>query len=218
MGDLHSHDFEATLMNCVNYGAVTNAGVTTSNMVHIGGIAGHTYENIKNCVNYGDIVQVEKIDSFYVYIGGISGYNYDISAYNCVNFGNITANTDTSSASIGTIFGYITSEKSVHNCFYDKKLDDPNSNAQIRYLFNSFYENFTLSEEVTIGDYRGNSLIDALNAVSDYSTEEYSKWFLNKDRNDISFTVNNNIVISLDSPLILLPNVASSGNKRWFDG
>lgn len=81
-----------------------------------------------------------------------------------------------------------------------------------------FDENFVLSERASIGDYNGTSLIEALNAYCDkYTAREYSRWALNREGNAISFVVNSNEALSLDSKIVLLPTLANNG-KMWLDG
>lgn len=90
---------------------------------------------------------------------------------------------------------------------------------EIAYDLAKFNVEFTLNQTVSFGVYKTNSLIDALNAGSEYyAGQYYSHWILNKDKKTIAFTENGNKKkLSLDSPIILLPNTASGGDKH-FDG
>ncbi|MBP3708367.1 MAG: hypothetical protein J6J36_07225 [Clostridia bacterium] len=69
----------ARIINCSNYGKVTN-----TNGAFCGGISGYTWaSDIIRCINYADIVN-EKWAA-----GGISGYSQTSNIYECANNGNV---------------------------------------------------------------------------------------------------------------------------------
>ena len=83
------------------------------------------------------------------------------------------------------------------------------------------YDNITfeMNETVSVGDYTGTSFIEALNAYGDYYPfREYSHWFLSKNGNSVTFINGRANPIEVDYKVILLPSLASEGNKSflWF--
>lgn len=211
------------MKNCANYGGVTHSG--TSNSAHIGGIVGWPVvdsldmASIQNCLNYGEITHDGT--SKYLYVGGILGYASETNLENCVSAGKITSNK--ASSYIGSIVGYAHSGSAISRCYwtsdtvYNKAYGGGYPTVTESTSFSG--ASFVLSEAVAIGNHTGTSLIDALNAAADYYyLRGYSHWLLNKDNNEVSFTVKNRAKpIVLNSQLILLPGLASEGTL-WLDG
>ena len=157
-----------------------------------------------------------------MYIGGIAGYTDYTTIEYCVSAGNISS---TNSGDIGSIVGYVKSGTSINYCYFTSELSsydkygyfssESNESNTISYDSTTFQLNGTVS----IGSYSGKSLIDVLNAYADYHIlRDYSHWLLNKDNNDVSFTINGRATpIKINSQIILLPSLASDGNMT-FDG
>ena len=151
-----------------------------------------------------------------MYIGGIAGYTDYTTIEYCVSAGNISS---TNSGDIGSIVGYVKSGTSINYCYFTSELSDYNKYVTGSPLSesNTFRYNsitFELNKTVSIGSYSGNSLIDALNAAADYyPLRNYSHWLLNKERNNVSFVINERTnPIKMDYQIILLPSLASEGN------
>ena len=229
VGDLPISDKDATVRNCANYGSVTHSG--TAYYANIGGIIGESWVSsqnevfIQNCLNYGTINHNGTTSSF-LCIGGILGdADYGTSIIeNCVSIGKIVSNKQDYNY-IGSIIGQANSwaTTTITHCYWSS--DDGNNKAceggspiiTESTSFNS--TTFELSKIVSVGNYTGTSILDALNAAADhYYLCGYSHWLLNKDNKEVSFTINNRVKpLTLGAQLILLPSLASEG-KLWFDG
>lgn len=219
----------ATVKNCANYGMITQDA--SNDYSFVGGIAGYI-DNVDfmNCLNYGSIVHNGNI-SYTGYIGGIIGYcNYMEVFIGCVSAGNIDINKITEYLNVGAISGYFRYETDIYYCYWSDEIEfDPYQGTPVpsssTSVFTSFNDEFVLNESVSVGEYNGTSLIDALNAATEYySLKDLSKWILNKNNeyegegeNSITFTINDNKPFTIDSPLILLPILTNNGMK-WFDG
>ena len=223
VGCLSSSTYEVIVKNCANYGSVSNKG--TSKYSYIGGIVGYSHESaselisIQNCFNYGTITNNNTKSSFQ-YTGGIIGFADYTHVENCVNSGKVTSSY--SSGYIGGIAGYVSFFSQVSNCYWDK--DGSQSaygsmnSGSISECYGFDSTTFELSESVSVGDYTGTSLLNALNAWTDhYCLRDYSHWALNKNSNTITFTINGRAnPLTLNSKIILLPSLASEG-LLWFD-
>ena len=155
-------------------------------------------------------------------MGGIVGYGrYDNAIENCVNYVNITAKSMNSNSQIGSIVGELKYSSTLSNCYWSDEITFDALRVTSRVMiFNvvKFNNDFVLNESVSAKDYQGTSLIDALNAYSNYyDLYDYPKWILNKDGNPVSFKINNYKGFTLNSKIILLPNPVIEG-KLWFDG
>ena len=225
-GESFFYKNESYIRNCVNYGSVTFSGASKTS--YIGGITGSLYYReynlkgfIQNCLNYGSISESGTIEGS-LYIGGISGETRYGGLQNCVNYGAIS--TDKSSESdntyIGSITGELESYLSTTNCYWAKSTIYPGIGEENPFPESTeFSDDFVLNETVSAIDYNGTSLIEALNKYASYYTlKDYSRWVLNKGGNTISFNVNGeNAKFTLNSKLILLPDLANRGNMN-FDG
>ena len=181
---------KTTIYNSFNYGTITYEGTTTSEELHIGGIAGiASYTTIENCVSFGKFSLPTTVVGN---IGSIAGSVYDKISVN---------------------YTYFTSDLSSYKKYGDADPSPVESNV-LSYDSNSF----ELSESVSIGEYIGKSLVGALNAAADYYVDsEYSHWLLNKDNKDVSFTINKNKDITVSTQVILMPSLAAEA-KQIFDG
>ena len=207
-----------TVRNCANYGPVTNKG--TSGTSYIGGIVGRFYStspgafSIQNSINFGAITN-SNTKSTSQYVGGIAGYTYYITIENCVSAGKIASNYSTNY--IGSFIGYDKYSQFTH-CYWDKEAYE-NSSLFSNSNCSSFDSTtFDLNESVSVGGNKETSLLDALNAYSNYyRLSDFSKWILNRNKNDVKFTINERTSVSFSSKIILLPSLASDG-LMWFDG
>ena len=177
------------IYNCLNHGTITHRG-TTSNELRLGGIVGNTsYTTTENCVSGGKFSMITT-PSYNKYIGSIVGY---ASSYTSISY------------------TYFTSDLSGYNK-YGKGTPSNESNT-LSYDSTSF----ELSETVSIGEYTGTSLIEALNTAAEYYTlRDYSHWLLNKGNKAVSFTINKNSPFTLNTQIILMPNLASDGNLTYL--
>lgn len=222
-----SEDSATTVKNCANYGHVTYSGKSKYN-VYIGGIAGYSQGasasskvHIQNALNYGTIAN-DGMKANSLYIGGIVGRNYYSDLDNCVNDGSIVSSMSNYYA--GSIVGYLAFSKLSH-CFWNEGishdicgyLSSLTSSITGSAKFDS--STFELNDIVSVGGYRGSSLIDALTATVEYSMLlGYSHWVLNTNEKTLSFMVNGTkSSLTLSSKLVLLPDLAGEGRVR-FDG
>ena len=222
-GWLSSSDYNAIVKNCANYGDVTDSG--ESGNTYIGGIVGDSQGSsstksvyIYNSLNHGTITY-NGASSSALYLGGISGWTSSTNIENCVSGGKISSTT---SFHIGSIIGSISSETVIDYTYFTSDLSDYNkygsgtpSNESNTLSYSTSFE---LSGTVSIGDYSGTSLIEALNAGSVYYKDRgYSQWLLNKGKNAVTFAINGNSSFTLNTQVILLPSLASEEGMS-FDG
>ena len=209
-----------SVKNCVNYGSISHSG--GSGTSRIGGIVGLLEKvSLYNCLNYGEISYGGSSDMD-AEIGGIAGSSEYSSIENAVSVGGITFKKG--SESIGSIAGSIR-DTSFSYCFWSESIPfniygkesyrDSHSTLTGCTKFN---DNFVLNKTVAVGKYNGSSLLEALNAYSDfYRLRDCSYWVINKGRKVVSFTINGGKNLSLSSQVIILPSLANDG-KLWFDG
>ena len=214
-GYAHTSFKGSYIKNCANYGSIVSNGASYS--LHLGGIFGYSQKiRVQNCLNYGSLSNEGKTK--FLYIGGISGYNSNEKVENCVSAGRITSSTE--SGSIGSIIGY-DYYLSISHCYWSESIPfNPIStfNSTSDNSSTSFNENFVLKEAVTVEGYTGKSLLDALNTYVDkYRFAEYSYWLTNKNSNAVTFLVNGNEKFSLNSQVILLPDLVNK-EEVMFDG
>ena len=170
-----SSNKEFIVRNCANYGPVTHSG--KSSYAYIGGIVGCFYEGypkyIQNCLNYGDITHSGTVSS--LYIGGILGYanGGTNNLENCVSAGTITSSKANNYNYIGSIVGYIYSGTTISHCYwtsndgYNKAYGSGSGSPVITDSMSFDPITFELSNAVSVNDYTGTSLVDALNAFAD---------------------------------------------------
>lgn len=219
--------YATNIKNCANYGTVTHSGISSSS--YMGGITGCSYGrmfsvmmHIQNCLNYGDIIQNGAVKASTGFcVGGIVGYSDSTDINNCVNYGSISLTN--SSSYIGSIVGRLY-DSLMEYCYWSSNVKYNGYGYKESYysvtLSNNekFDSNFILNNEVSIGDYKGTSLIAALNAfVGNYSEYEYPHWLLNKNGKTISFKVNTGNSLSMNYKIIILPSLANY-ERFSFDG
>lgn len=218
----YSSNHYSVVKNCANYGSVTYSG--KSDTTYIGGVCGYSEGSssdvtrlyIRNCVNYGTVTH-DGTTSYILYIGGIAGFCYSTRIENCVSSGSIVS--PKMSVYIGSIAGEIYySSSGISNCYWDENIayDAVAKEMRLSLLSNNakFNSNFELNETVSIGDYKGTSLIEALNEYASYYTlRDHSRWTLNKEGKSVSFMVNNRAQpsLTLSTQIILLPAIANGG-------
>ena len=123
---------------------------------------------------------------------------------------------------VGSLVGYFAKGSITHSYWNGLKAPKPCGvmvDATISESANFSTAEFALAVPVTVGKYKGRSLIDVLNAGSDlYVQQDYSHWLLNVASNAITFRVNNDrTVYKINSQLVLMPDLASEGALD-FDG
>ena len=228
-GAFSFHNSNCIVENCANYGDVTHSGKSDSSF--IGGIAaGYSYDSspserayIYNCLNHGAITH-NGTTSSYLWLGGIAGYTYSYTTIeNCVSGGKISSSTTSRNNCIGSIVGDVSSGTSINYTYFTSDLSGYGKYGEGTPINESntlSYDSttFELDENVSIGSYTDNSLIDALNTVADYYTlRDYSNWLLNKGKNAVTFTINGKPTFKLNYQIIFLPSLASEANMT-FDG
>ena len=224
VGWLVSFDYGVIAKNCVNYG--TLGSNVTSTYMFMGGVMGSPQRDtssnkptsVHNCLNYGTLTYNGTSDK--VRIGGVVGFSIYGWVDNCVSLGRIFY-TERGDEYVGGVVGYADSSEITH-CYWDIRTSDRTFGfdyiavATGNYHFN---ESFELSENASIGNYTGTSLIGALNAAADYySLRDYSHWALNRDSNDLSFVFDSsNTSFASSSQVVLFPKFPSKNNLE-FDG
>ena len=217
VGKLSDLTYGSFLTNCANYGSVAHRG--SSKYSYIGGIIGYATYNvdIHNCINYGSVTRDDT--TLYPYVGGIVGRSESSSVENCVCMGSVASSLLLKH--IGSIAGHSTYTSFAY-CYWSEDIPHKitgrfDRGDEVAYS-GTFDEEFYMNETVAVGKYEGNSLLDALNAYTNYHIQrEYSRWALNKEPKNISFTVNGENILTLDSQLILLPSLKNN-DEIWFDG
>ena len=212
-----------SVKNCANYGPVTYSG--NGQKASIGGIVGNSdliYTtssiHVENCLNYGAITHSGTLSNT-LYAGGISGAITGCAFENCVNVGAIAIEKE--AGSIGSVVG-ILSSSSISHCYWDGNntfgVYGEIATSTVAESPSFDEGTFRLNEAVTVGKYKGDSLLSALNAYSDSHESDFlSHWALNRGENAVSFTVNGNKMLALNSRVILLPDLGNRG--LWmFDG
>lgn len=209
--------------NCANYGTVAHTGASES--TYIGGILGHYSGGaskriiIQNCLSYGTISNSNTRSSSQN-IGEIIGYSAYITIEDCVGIGKISSRYST--GYIGGVVGYLYNSR-ISRCYWGKDITESvcGYESKLEYTNVSSFNDSTLdlSGSVTIGNYAGTSLPDALKAATNYYyLREYSRWVLNRDGNNLKIVINERAKpIEMSYKIILLPSLANEG-KMWFDG
>lgn len=226
IGGIVGHlNHNSNLRNCANYGDVTYSGF--SNYLSIGGIVGYSSSSsslnrvrIVNCFNYGGVTN-DGASYFQLYIGGISGESKYTDFENCVDAGRMDVFSSALSTYEGGIAGYADSS-SLSYCYWnDGCVHEACGFMHLSTVSESarFNSGFELLKNVSVFHYSGTSVIEALNAYSEYNRpRDLSNWILNMNENVVSFQVNNRSTsLAINSKLILLPSLANEG-RLWFDG
>lgn len=230
IGNSYAYEYTATVKNCVNYGSISFSG--RADTLTMGGVVGSIAarnDGIKsylyNCLNYGYIYNIGTL-STYITIGGVVGANsYGREEINSiVNLGYISSiNTGKTSNDVLKRIGSLTGilyqielSNSYWVSFSNYDFAGQNNGGSTLECSNFSSTTFTLVSPVSVGSYSGNSLISALNAGSElYASRGYSKWLLNKNINAVSFLVNGNPLIKVNSQVILIPSLADGVSKKF---
>ena len=234
VGYIYGINYLVTVRNCVNYGTITAKGSVDE--THAGGIIvymrtsslGDLTGSIRNCANFGKItLDVTAVDIYNV-IGGIVVSPSTGTVSNCVNHAKIECPQD-NKFYVGTISGSSSNNTLFENCFWDttaanglKWSSDLVDNITFKTENVVGYSSYTLSEDVTVGEYKGDALLDALNAYVDkYSNWGLSKWVRNPNARVIKFAINEVArSTSFSSGLIMLPSPANylNAERMYFGG
>lgn len=111
------------ITNCVNYGSISKTGICI--YIAIGGIVGgyinmnYTTKGsciIENCANYGTLLSTNFVKNDIVVQGGIISATLKNTIENCVNFGAIKSDTD--SSAVGNIIGGMNGNIFIRQCFW----------------------------------------------------------------------------------------------------
>lgn len=220
----------SNIVNCVNYGTITNTGKTSGNAA-IGGLIGECNGDyfvalIFNSINHGMIH--DEGAHYLLRIGGIVGYSEKkLSVENCVNFGWINIDPKNVNEYIGTIVGEIGSAYTIKHCYWNRSIEYKPVGNKVdvgsEETLSSFDgESFELTKDVSVGNYKGYSLIEALNSYVEKSPNtNCSKWVLNKNASAVKFLIANRPApfLVLGSKVILIPNFTKSHDRKfkgWF--
>ena len=205
------------ITNMANYGAVTFAGLCDT--ASIGGIVGHVsglykYDaKVCNNINYGAVTN-HGTASKGTRIGGITGYSSHTSVENCVvASGSVKLSGDKNVA--GMIIGYMDNSE-MYNSYWDKAIASSSMKAYgdgsdyiEKYAVAFDSTTFKLSKPVVAGKYKGDSLLNALNAMNaDALSYKPSKWALNRGSKTITFMASGRIkpILITKQQVILFPN------------
>lgn len=222
-----NQNYRSNVINCVNYGMLTHIGAT-NNFADIGGLLGGCNGGAKgvyilNSLNYGTIHN--NGSSKTPCIGGIVGYSEDSAHFeNCLSLGRIVTDQSKSSDFIGVITGEAYSGSTIKYCYWDNSFEHSatgikNNTAQIESSFGFDSVSFELTEQASVGNYTGKSLIDALNGYAEINSNiNYSNWALNVDRHTVTFVITNRTspFLVLNSQIILIPNISDIQGETFF--
>ena len=224
-GQLVSYN-RISVSNCANYGDVKDYG--ESDMTNIGGLFGQAFEYyyntnvipIKNCVNYGTVTYFgATYISTWFFVGGLVGYAQACNIENCANFGTVKNIIQVNCT--GSIAGYASETTLAYSYWNGKSPFEAcgrASRTSLRECAKFAEDTYKLARAVTVGSYKGDSLLGALNAYVDSNSKAaYSHWATNKGGHAVTFTVNGEKRIVLSARMMILPNLAKEG-KRAFSG
>ena len=225
-GYVFAHYYNSSVKNCVNYGNVAFSGAD-GHSTKIGGISGEFYSfggpspifsiYIQNCLNYGNLYHTGPTQNL-VQMGGIAAVFSGGYLGNSVNAGSIISGVQ--STRIGAFVGFFY-EATMENCYWSENTPYKYYGENIGSYAEectAFSDDFKLNKTVLVGDTPREMLIDALDAYTDYSAQDLlSRCVLNRLGSTVSFSVNGQKRLSLDSKIILFPNIADDELKR-FDG
>lgn len=213
------------IINCVNYGAVTNAGEIDN--VEIGGLVGSIFGKVTyrpaivNSANYGAVeIKANSVKSYFN-IGGLVGNFREADIVNCVSYGKIASEVvPPYKSQYGSIAGS-THLADVYHSFWSEQIaydvSDDIPPERVIESCNFDEETLELNDTVTVQGYTGTSLIDALNAYARYYTlREYNEWLANKGQHKVTFALNDAYTFATTASAILPPHFLSEG-KNWFN-
>ena len=206
VGQVSAYDpYSVEIRNCAYLGNFTAKDGKT---VAFGGIAGlSVYTSIANCL-FGGYFGYEGKGSLYV--GGILGYSHSSSTHtyisNCVVIKNFQSN------------GWFSYSPIICNKYYagTNYWHDPLGLGS--YDGYEFDGNLKTVENLDLGYYSGNSLIDALNSYCNQDISYgLSQWIGNPENKSVKFLINGNEAMNTTSFVVLTPSLAVD-TKYWFDG
>lgn len=225
VGYMLTKDGLSHIKNCANYATITSTGLYSQ--ARIGGIAGFIYGPgyVRNCLSYGDFDAKTVRDGATCRLGGIVGSAEKTLIDNCVSAGAVnTATNNADNAYFGGVVGVGSQYLTVTNCYWSDKISKNALGSSISSTVtvaesSSFGENLVLNMPVKIGQYKGTSLSDAVNAyaMTYYVLRDCSEWIVNKNELDVKISINNEEKFAVNYKVILLPALASEA-KLWFDG
>ena len=223
-GSIFTYLYNSSVRNCVNYGLVAHSG-SNGHSTYIGGISGELHSTrfplfaifVRNCLNYGTVSHVGPTQKL-VQMGGIAATISSSYVENSVNAGKVASGAQ--STRIGALVGFFYTSF-LTNCYWSESItykyygETDHSTAEECTTFSS---DFKLSKAVSVKGATKSTLLDALNTYPKYSEKNFlSNWILNRKGSVVSFSVNGQKRLSVSSEIILLPNLADDGQKK-FDG
>ena len=224
-GELIAYNYLVTIKNSGFFSGVHFNCISMDNLF-IGGLVGRlksdgdSDSSILNCISKSDIFSGGTIN-MNANIGSIVG----LAKGNKVTIDNTAALGELgytgSNGYVGGLVGYIESGSVTHS-YYDGELNleacgKITNQAKITECLAFHRQEYTLTSAVTVGEYSGDSLIEALNAGSDLNdNNDYSHW-INSGYNCIKFYINGNYIFKPDATIVMMPDLTDTGNRK-FDG
>ena len=211
IGGLSSGRAYSYVKNCANYGPVTSSG--PGGVVYVGGIFGFTESYFKkvvqNCFNYGTITHTGEATKE-LYIGGIFGHSFYVNIENCLSAGRIESlYLPNETFCYRSIIGEIGSSGTyITHCYWT------NGIGANRIHGTGWPRNVTETPEYPVD---GVTAVDVLNERA--KENGWNGWLLNTNNKSVSFKINGNKVLSLNSHVTLLPETASKEGMvfgEWY--
>lgn len=197
-----------TIRNCVNYGIVSYTGCSGRGSM-LGGIVGELYgKSITNCLNYGTIIHYGSDD--YTLSGGIAGKSHSTVFESCVSAGLIVSSSEKSG--VGNIVSAVQHNEitNITNCYWTNKTNCTRAvNASNS---NCFIANSSETE-------MNSTMIEKLNGYHS-GGNNHNKWILNPNGRMVTFKVNGEVMLSISSQIIFLPDLSGSSEftfSGWFN-
>lgn len=215
---------DCTIRNNANYGVITQSGTVGAS--RIGGIAGYCRGKTTRClvsnnINYGPIVHSG--NSTYINVGGVVSYTWgSCFVESCVSAGKIIVKEGNfTTEAIGAVVGSSYDSTEIKWCYWDERLGlEPVASAStgtnVSEMGSFDSTDFALGSAVTVKGRTVGTLLDALNTYA--GAEGLPTWVLNKNSYVARFIVNARVLVTFDSKIILLPDLASGDEKPQFDG
>ena len=209
IGHIYFSAYEIIVRNCANYGPVVHSGSIGSS--NIGGVASYFQGNnnnkgfIQNCMNYGSIIH-NGTTSNILSIGGISSGGSGNILENCLSVGPIITAKTANKNYIGSIIGQVSDSVNITHSFWTSNVG-----------YNNVSGSGTPTTDADTSEIELNSdNVAKMNAYAEGNG--WSKWVLNSNNVSVSFRVNNGKSFTLNSQVILLPDLLGSGESSKFSG
>ena len=162
------------IINCINSGDIS-VGKSSMYIGGIGGDLGNVY-TLVNCINTGKITGTGAM-----YVGGIAGKIYGSSFGNCVSTGALNITNGSYAANI--VGEWVSDYYAITNCYAlnNNFSADAVAEENCRVISQKSLSTDApqLTSSVSVGDYTGNDLVQALNALvwREYTESEYYLYY-----------------------------------------